>query len=64
MEEKRKTEELSAKTRAMLEAARRPDGTIDASKLPTIENKRSIDEWLADIADSEDEEDNEEADDE
>jgi hypothetical protein len=49
MEEKRKVEELSAKTRAILEAARRPDGTIDASKLPTVKNERSIDEWFTEI---------------
>jgi hypothetical protein len=49
MEEKRKLEEMSAKTRAMLEAARRPDGTIDASKLPTVKNERSVDEWFAEI---------------
>lgn len=51
MDEKRKVDELSPKTRAMLEKARRPDGTIDASKLPTIGNKRPIEDWFTDIED-------------
>ena len=56
MDEKRKVDELSPKTRAMLEKARRPDGTIDASKLPTIQNKRPIDDWFAEIEDNADDE--------
>jgi hypothetical protein len=49
MDEKRKVDELSPKTRALLEKARRPDGKIDASKLPTIQNKRMLDDWFAEI---------------
>jgi hypothetical protein len=49
MDEKHKVDELSPKTRALLEKARRPDGKIDASKLPTVGNKRPIEDWLTDI---------------
>jgi hypothetical protein len=49
MDEKHKVDELSPKTRAMLEKARRPDGKIDASKLPTIGNKRPIEDWFDEI---------------
>jgi hypothetical protein len=49
MEEKRKVDKLSLKTRAMLEKARHPDSTIDASKLPIIHNKRPIEDWFDEI---------------
>ena len=44
-------DELSERARRKLDAIRRPDGTVDTSKLHFAENTRTIDEWFDEIED-------------